>query len=256
MQKFILSSICMAILISAAQTCKNQKNCGACQTLSIGTFCGKCYNTFYNRSTRKCEVPENPIPNCVEYFETDSSSCRRCEYGYGLNKLSVCEKCPEGCAICDTDSQQCASKFGGIIPSKSNSLTDPVKTCNDPQCDICDATGNICLKCKGTLSLTIDLKCSEGLEGCQILSSANAGKCALCDYEYFINDDNLCTKNSDHKESLFSNIYFWLAILGTIVIGLIVYLKFVRKSGRMDDNYLLNPPTLDEDAAKINSQGA
>lgn len=238
MQKGLMHLLFITFLAASVLSCNNQKNCAACQRLSTGTFCGKCYNTFYNRSIKRCEVPNHPISNCVEYSETDASVCRRCEFGFGLNALNQCEKCKvNDCARCDDNADLCQSCYKGNLPSENACPESPKARCADPLCDICDLSGSLCFSCSNGNSLNKQLKCDKGIEGCQLLADGNS-RCILCHYDYFINDEGICIKNADHKEGLFSNLFFWLTLCTILAICALVYINFFRKKN-IDDEPLL-----------------
>jgi len=228
----------ITLLAASVLSCNNQKNCAACQRLSTGTFCGKCYNTFYNRTTKRCEVPSHPISNCVEYSETDASICRRCEFGFGLNALNQCEKCKvDGCARCDDKIDLCQSCYQGTLPLENTCPKEPITKCADPLCDVCDLTGNLCFACSSGHSLDIKLKCGQGIEGCQLFSN-ETNRCILCHYDYFINDDGVCTKNADHREGLLSNLFFWLSLVTIIAICVLVYINVIQKKTVNEESLL------------------
>ena len=225
--------------VTIALSCDNQKNCGACQKLSIGSFCGKCYNSFYNRLTRRCDTPEHFIPKCVEYNETDSSICRRFEFGYGLNNLNRCEKCQaQDCARCDDNLQNCDLCFNGVLPIQNTCIRQTTMRCEDPLCDICDATGKICFYCADGFSLNHEIKCAKGIMGCQIISLDSPDQCSLCHYDHFIDGFGLCVKNLDHRNGFLSSYFFWISIFSIIAICVLVYINFFKKKSVGSDSLI------------------
>lgn len=89
------------LLFFSISNCPSQNYCASCTTYEHSNICAKCYNSIFNASKNRCEVPKFNIEYCAEYSSDLSDiKCFRCQYGYYLQNDTTCKPCSANCADC------------------------------------------------------------------------------------------------------------------------------------------------------------
>ncbi|CAG9310820.1 unnamed protein product [Blepharisma stoltei] len=145
---------------NACQGCGN--SCSVCEINGKNTTC--CDGKFYNNGscepcpTSCCNKTEG-CENCDEELtisgEIKPKSPTCCSDGFYFNSLtSLCEKCPNGCILCDKTTGICNDctediNVSGTIPIKNSTCCDDGSYLNGSSCESCHTNCNYCDKQTG-----------------------------------------------------------------------------------------------------------
>ena len=225
------SSLLILLLISFSfQDCQiNKNNCQKCHPLT--NLCVLCDNSVYKpddeggcKPIKQCIVGENYCNKC----NNNNDLCLQCELGYFADENGGCSK-TDNCIVSENgkclkckddfylikkfDSNFCKYKFSDDFKNcaEVNTTTGKCNLCeenfylssDDNKCTNTDSCKKskfgICIQCEEGyfLDKTVDL-CKTGgkkFDNCKI--SLDGKICSECNNEFFLAEDNLCTKSKN-----------------------------------------------------------
>jgi len=157
-------------------------------------YCWSGYEKIDNHTCFKCA---DNCANCEYNKEKNTTQCKYCYNGYGLDKSEgKCLKCEEGCSSCYVNEQKktiCTECYSGkLIPGESKCLVCP------NACDECEynatTSKSVCTKCYYQYALNPTNKecvyCGDledtgtGCERCIYNSTTKHYQCLSCDSYY------------------------------------------------------------------------
>ena len=164
---------------------KNLSN--TCETCSSDGKCLTCLDGYLLSSDQCLTCPLN----CIKCL--DKTTCKTCQEGYFLSASQVCTRCGANCNRCDDASSCAICDIGYILESFSCVSCIEATTCLD-----CAQNG-VCLLCQPGYGLTDIGTCAitpSGLTNCMYLDSNNHNNCKVCQPDYYLKNQNQCSKMS------------------------------------------------------------
>ena len=228
----MLSVLLMCLLPFALQSCYNEPFCTSCATYNDRNYCAKCSFSIYDEQKKLCRPPCSPIHNCAEYYPNNAAKCLYCDFGFGLNAQSHCDRCNvKDCAICNGDVNSCQSCFDGRVPVNNECVKDERTGCLDSNCNICNTEGDLCYRCTHHYALDSSMQCARGPSNCNIIDEAD-GMCKVCNYGFYISNDKECLMNASLAR--FDIAMITISVVFVIVlVGALIYWRWVWKDNSL-----------------------
>ena len=213
------SILLLAILSAVSLSCPDKdERCIACN----GTKCLECADSFLN-AQGQCQIPQIKVDNCAQY--KSDGACAYCIPGYYTNTQAKCVKISvEGCSEL-ASATTCSICNNGVI--SKDGVCNKNNKCTIENCDMCMAktSGEICTRCKNGYVVFIEKgnysckKESGAIKNCLYLNSNNSEVCAVCDYNFFMKNQN-CEKSSQYKLDV-SGVRITGSIIGLVLFFLV-----------------------------------
>ncbi|ELP92222.1 protein serine/threonine kinase, putative [Entamoeba invadens IP1] len=166
--------------------CKSQN----CETYSSIDICIQCKDGYIFGESKNGYYLSNGI--CVSFIANcmtgNNTGCTRCNSGYYLNTLKLCEKCQSNCLTCGTSPSNCLSCDENTFLSENKCVTSSKY---NNTCDRYTSNG-FCVHCISGYYLYQD-SCRECLSSCDICS--NKYYCITCKDGYFMSSFGECLDN-------------------------------------------------------------
>lgn len=161
----------------ALKSCPNDTRCRRCCNVDPRE-CSLCFDSLKDESG-SCKREIALLPDCEEYDVRDGHvSCKRCRWGFFLNKESLCEPCRiENCALCDTSGYFCKACFNSFSFVGRECVAAPLV---DPNCAIeIKIPESQCVLCRDYFALNSKGQCQPSTRYCERLDDADT-YCIQC----------------------------------------------------------------------------
>lgn len=206
--------------------CKDGKDeyCAKCTSEK----CSLCYASSLQTEAGQCKAVDPAVENCVMY-KADSTECSACMTQYWLGSGKCNKYDIDGC-LSQKDATTCEFCDGKFV--KDGKCDGDACSTLDANCTQCymSGTDKKCATCKDGFKLKADQSgCEEGTttttelkdsgEGCE---KTTDGKCAQCQYGYYVSSASSATAMTCAKSTRYSGV----AVLKSIALALFAFALF------------------------------
>ena len=202
-------SLLVLLLLIATQYCcqgaAKDERCIACKEEK----CILCVDGFLKNG--RCIEPSYKTEFCLTYDVNEN--CAACKLGYFLTTDYYCAPIDMPYCLELFKYQDCTVCKSPIIVR--NQKCDPKYTCDLKDCDVCTVNlenDQLCVLCSDgfvlkyiTESKTVCVSEFQNTLNCLVLRTDDAGKCAVCDFGYYM-ADGVCLKSTVYSQSLSTDL--------------------------------------------------
>lgn len=210
MQKLLI----LTLILTTIKTCQfSDPHCLSCN-LKEDEQCDICIKSYPHEG--KCLHPQlSLITNCFKYSK--NQICSECQFGYFLQN-NECKSIPiNSCLIAESLNYCRVCDNGKRNDFLTGNCTN--KKCENSNCKFCEMieeNEEYCVMCGNGFSLNTLGVCEvQQVDNCWVFGE---GKCDVCNYGYFMKENNCLKSNSYSWEYSFEFLYLFKGFLFAVLL--------------------------------------